>query len=164
MYGGKKYYVATHETYLIKKTTNKIYYFCVNHILNTSNNKFLFKNNKCNGKNEYRRHNSNFYIIKEHNNICDKKDIKIYDNLANVEKTIVNYEEYKEELIDYLNNNPIKSYKNLKKKALDLFLKKDANFTLKKNTLSNIYYKWRANTKIFSWHSIFDNFQRVMEN
>ena len=32
---------------------------------------------------------------------------------------------------------------------------------LKKSTLENIYYKWRNNSKIFSFFSIFDNYETV---
>ena len=35
-------------------------------------------------------------------------------------------------------------------------MKSLCSFTLKKSTLSNIYYQWRAHTKIFSLVSIFD--------
>ena len=38
---------------------------------------------------------------------------------------------------------------------------KKFNFTLKKNTITNIYYPWRNNSKIFSSYSIFDNYKTV---
>ena len=38
-------------------------------------------------------------------------------------------------------------------------MKYECNFTLKKSTLSNIYYSWRANSKVFNWKKIFGNYQ-----
>ena len=49
------------------------------------------------------------------------------------------------------------SYYYFKKIAINKFLKNEYDFTLKKNTLSNIYYRWRSNYKVFNWISIFDN-------
>jgi len=54
-YGGKKYYPATHSSYLIKNSTTILKYFCVNHKLNTPYKRMIFNNNKCNGKIEYNR-------------------------------------------------------------------------------------------------------------
>ena len=86
-----------------------------------------------------------------------KKRKKIYDNLSNIETEINNFTDYKDDLISYLNKNPLISYTAFKKKAIYIYLNHEYNFTIKKTTLSNIYYKWRNNTKIFNWISIFDN-------
>ena len=51
------------------------------------------------------------------------------------------------------------SFHIFKKYALKLFLKSNYSFQLKKNTLTNIYYPWKSNTKIFSWFTIFDNYK-----
>ena len=36
-------------------------------------------------------------------------------------------------------------------------MKREFDFTLKKNTFSNIFYPWLKTSKIFNWYSIFDN-------
>jgi uncharacterized protein with FMN-binding domain len=156
-YGGKKYYVASHTSYLNNPKTNVLYYFCVNHRLNTPYKKMLFGNKNYNGKLKFIRNTNEFYIIHKHNEICDIKNKKVYDNLANIEKEINNFSNYKEALISFLNKNPLIGYNAFKKKAVNIYLKNEYEFCIKKNTLTNIYYSWRNQSKIFSWTSIYDN-------
>ena len=42
-YAGKKYYPASHSSYLNNEKKIKIYYYCVNHNLNTPYKKLLFE-------------------------------------------------------------------------------------------------------------------------
>ena len=127
-YGGKKYYLASHSSYASRKTTNNLFYFCTNHRINTINKKFLFGNNKCNRKIEYERKNNKFYLVYPHNDICDKKNIKKYDNTADIQENIENFESFKSTLINFLNKNPLASYNKLKKTAIKLFLKSLCSF------------------------------------
>ena len=158
-YGGKKYYPNSNEKYLANKNTTIINYFCVNHRINTANKKLLFGIYRCNGKIEFNRITEEFFLVRNHNKICDKRNLRLYDNYSEIETNICNFEEYKNELINFLNNNPLISIYAFKKHALKLFLSSNNkfNFTLKKSTLDNIYYPWRTNSKIFSCFSIFDN-------
>ena len=95
-------------------------------------------------------------MIIEHNKIYNNINKKIYDNLANIEESINKYGDFKKELIGILNSNPLISFYYFKKIAYNKFLKNVYDFTLK-NTLSNIYYPWKNNSKVFNWISIFDN-------
>ena len=60
--------------------------------------------------------------------------------MANIETEINNYTDYEDDLISYLNKNPLISYTVFKKKAIDIYLKHEYEFTIKKTTLSNISY------------------------
>ena len=149
-YGGEKYYVAS-TAYLNNPKTNIIYYFFANNLLNTPYKRMLFGNKKFNKKLKFIRNNKEFYIIHNHNEICNIKNKIMYDNLAHVEHEINNFTNYKEALIIYLNKNPLIRY------SVIIYLKNDYEFTIKKNSLSNIYYNWRNTSKIFSLVSIYDN-------
>ena len=106
------------------------------------------------------RNTEDFYLVHNHNKLCDQKNIKIFDNIANIDTNIQNLEEYKNNLINYLNSKPLISIYAFKKHAFKVFYtKKKCEFTLKQTTLANIYYPWRTNSKLFSWVSIFDNYK-----
>ena len=92
-----------------------------------------------------------------HNEICDGKNPRHYDNIGDIQKNVYAFSEFKNELIKYLNNHPLISFPNFKIIATKHFLNNKYDFYLKKNTFANIFYKWRNNSKIFSWLSIFDN-------
>ena len=123
VYGGKKYYAASHSSYLKNKKYDTLYYYCVNHKHNTPNKKIIFNNKPCNGKIEYNRKNNEFYMIIEHNKICNNKFKKIYDNLANIEEAINKFGDFKKDLISILNSNPLMSYYYFKKIEINKFLK-----------------------------------------
>ena len=82
----------------------------------------MFGNNKCNGRIQYDRNANEFYFVTKHNNLCEKKNITIYDNNDDIETNIYKYEDYKSKLIDYLNTNPLISIFGFKKYALKLFI------------------------------------------
>ena len=73
-------------------------------------------------------------MFTSHNDLCDKKSNVLYDNIADINSNIINYEGFKENLINYLNKNPLVSIYEFKKYALKLFLSSNnnCNFTLKK--------------------------------
>ena len=70
-YGGKKYYPNSNEKYLSNKNTTIINYCCVNHRINTANKKLLFGIYRCNGKIEFNRITEEFFLVRNHNKICD---------------------------------------------------------------------------------------------
>jgi len=55
----------------------------------------MFGNNKCNGRIQYDRNTNEFYFVTKHNNLCEKKNITIYDNNEDIETNIYQYEDYK---------------------------------------------------------------------
>ena len=131
-YGGKKYYVASQTCYLNNPKTNIIYYFCFNHLFKSPYKRMLFCNKKCDGKLKFIHNTKELYIIHNHNEICDIKNKKIYDNLAHVEHEINDFTNYNENLILYLNKNPLIGYKNFKNHTVKIYLKNDYELTIKK--------------------------------
>ena len=59
-----------------------------------------------------------------------------------------------EELINFLNLNPVISFHDFAKKGRNIYNKNNCNFTFNKNTYSNIYYEWRKKSNSFSKFSI----------
>ena len=60
-------------------------------------------------------------------------------------------------MINFLNAHPLFTFKMFQK-YVDKFLKyNEINFTIKDNTLTNIYYPWIKDSKILSQFSIYDN-------
>ena len=104
----EKYIIqGIHFSYLKKINLLSYILYCVNHKLNTLYKKMLFNKNKCNGKIEFNRQIGDIYMINEHNNICDKKSKKIYDNLTNLEIKMKNGSDFKLSLINILYVNPL---------------------------------------------------------
>ena len=95
-YGGKKYFIMTKLKDIINPSKNRIIYYCNNHRLNTINKKILFNNNPCNGKLEYLKNEENFYLIHMHNDICDNKNVKIYDNIGDITINAYKFSDYKD--------------------------------------------------------------------
>ena len=107
-------------------------YYCTNHRINTISKKLLFKNNPCNGKITSKRNDLNFYLQIEHNEICNNKNPKIYDNTANVTSNAHAFSNYKEELIKFLNLNPLITFTNFKTYAIKKYLKGEFDCSIKK--------------------------------
>ena len=64
---------------------------------------------------EYNKDIWGFYILCDHhNNICNQKNIKIYDNTLDLEENINKYKDFKETLIKFLNKNSLISFLCLK--------------------------------------------------
>ena len=104
-YAGKKYYPMTKKKDLLSSMKKEIIYYSTNHRINTINKKLLFKTNTWNGKITFKRNENNFYFNSEHNEICNNKNPKIYDNIANVKSNVYAFSNFKEELIKFLNMN-----------------------------------------------------------
>lgn len=156
-YGGKKYYPSTRLERLKNPNVTKILYYCNNHNLNTNNKKLKFNKQKCPGQLEYNRTNGKFYLIKKHNNLCDGLTTKEYDNAIEVETTILQYKQFKINMINFLNSHPLFTFKMFQKYVTEYLKLNPIDFTLKDNTLADIFYPWKRSSKIFSQFSIYDN-------
>ena len=75
--------------------------------MNTPYKKSIFGRKCCNGKLEYYRNTNEFFIIAEHNDICNQKNKKIYDNNVQIEKEFIKFSNFKSDLIKYLNLHPL---------------------------------------------------------
>ena len=87
-YGGKSYYPSNKLDSLTNINTNIIHYYCNNHNLNTEDKKKYFKKHKCNGKIDYFRKKNEFFLVHEHNEKCDLRILKIYDNELEIENSM----------------------------------------------------------------------------
>ena len=63
----------------------------------------------------------------------------------------------KNELIAYLNNNPLIKYKYFKSYAEKEFLKLNLDIIKNENYFKNIYYPWKKTNMAFKWYSIYEN-------
>ena len=142
----------------IKTITNKqtLHYYCRNH--DTCKSSLNGKRHSiCEAKIDYNIKEDEYNIIENHSKLCLNEN-DIYTETQNItNKEIKNYEEYKEILIELLDNNPLLILSNFLKKASELYRNNEYKFSLSKNTLRNIYYKWRNNNIIFTKYSIFTN-------
>ena len=153
-YKGKNFYLMNK----IKSITDKqiLHYYCRNH--DTCKSSFDGKRHSiCEAKIDYNIEEDEYKIIENHSKMCLNFE-EVYSVTQNItNREIKNYEEYKEILLDLLNNNPLLILSNFLKKAIELYRGNEYYFTLSKNTLRNIYYKWRNNNIIFTKFSIFSN-------
>ena len=83
----------------------------------------------------------------EHSQFCGKLNLPKYENYADIEGAISNYNQ---------NSHPIIKYTEFKNKAIKFYYKNKCNFIIKNNTFKNIYYNWRKNNTIFKKYSIFE--------
>ena len=73
----------------------------------------------------------------DHSPFCNKLQIPKYENFADIEGEITNYNQFKKDLINYLNSHPIIKYSEFKNKAMKFYYKNKCNFLIKNNTFKN---------------------------
>ena len=125
--------------------------------MNINDKKLKFGENKCPGQIEYIRLSNEFFLISNHNNICNSTNISTYDNNLEINEAISDYKNLKNNLIQFLNRHPLIALKIFKILVIRYVERNPINYELKPNTLSDIYYPWKYNSKIFSFYSIFFN-------
>ena len=59
--------------------------------------------------------------------------------------------------MNYLNLNPVISFHDFEKEGQSIYDKNNCNFTVSKNTYSNIYYEWRKKSNSFNKFSIYNH-------
>ena len=80
----------------------------------------------------YIKNEDEFYIIHEHNNICNHINIKIYDNLGDITNNAYKFSDFKEILLLYLNRNPLTTYNKFKEYGIKQYLENNYKFAIKK--------------------------------
>ena len=96
---------------LNKKSTNIINYYCIKHHYYP----YIKKDCKiCNSHLQYKRDEDEFYFIEEHSAECQKNIIPNKNILEENLKKVYKLSNLRNELIKYLNENPLKKYKILK--------------------------------------------------
>ena len=107
------------------------------------------KMSKCNARVYYNKTEKKYYLETEYSEYCNNKVKEKYNNNADLNAAINNYKKFKDELIKFLNLNPIIKYMILKKKQ--------QNYTIK--IIANSKY-WKILSKIFiiTWEQILIKF------
>ena len=142
----KQFYIMT-KTSVAEKNDDIIYY-CNMHNTTIESNE-SYKNGrkkkmpKCNARIYYNKAEKKYYLETEHSEYCNNKVKEKYTNDVDLNAAINNYKNFKEELIKFLNLNPIIKYTDFKEKATKLYYKNNCQFKILENTFKNIYYNRR---------------------
>ena len=168
----KSYYQMT--KYKVALKSDHIIYYCNLHNTIIGSEKFNEKGRKtpirkCNSRIIYNKDTMIYCLETEHSESCLNISKQFYSNTADINKQINNYKQFREELYNYLDINPIVKYQEFKEKAIKLYKKNNCCFTIKENTFKNIYYNWRRSSNlhskfaIFKWKYTLDNNEYLRE-
>ena len=171
-YLGKSYIQMTKT----KQGKNKDYiiYYCNKHFTTIDSNKYSndgkkLKVSKCYSRIFYFKEREEYIIDWLHSDFCNKIVKEEYENKADIEAEVNNYKEFRKQVKEWLDKNPVIKYRDFKKKAISFYFKCQCNFEIKENTFKNIYYSWRKETPLYKKQSIFkfnktiDNFQYLRD-
>lgn len=153
-YGGNKYYLMNKKTDLINPKSKILNYYCSKHRYNS---KIKNKCKVCDSKIQYIRNEDEFYLIHDHSAECQ------YKKAPSIKEIKVNSNNYyklsnlKNDLISYLNKNPLKNYKDFKNYAEEELIKLNLNIYNNDNFYKNIFYPWKKNNLCFKWYSVYEN-------
>ena len=125
-YLGKLYIQMTKN----KKAFNSEYviYYCHFHrtlIKSTklSKNGEKKRHNKCNSCVFYYKYSKKYICDWPHSTFCDKSNLPQYENLGDIAKEIDKYDDFKKDIIYYLESNPLIKYSDYKKKLYLIIIK-----------------------------------------
>lgn len=95
-----------------------------------------------------------FSLLENHSKLC-------IDNIQNIaqkknDDNIDNWEDFKNIIIDFLDNTNVENKKILNDKFLELYNKKKYNFKYDKMKRQNMYKEWKRNSLKFSKFNIFE--------
>ena len=158
-YAGKKYKIMTKSSKISE--TNEITYYCTLHRTIKNNQKFYDNNKKkkinlCDGKIIYNKNIDKFYLANNHSLKCEEFMKQKFENYKEINIEIDNYKNFRLGLIEFLKINPLISYKEFLKEALNM-KKIISIFQIKNNTFSNLYYNWRKTSNLFTKFSVYSN-------
>ena len=95
-----------------------------------------------------------YYLIKEHSNEC--LSLKLYKNI-NVEHSIDEYELFKKQCINILDNANSFDRKLFREQFKDIYNSQNFKFDINDYKLNNIITNWQNNTIKFKKYSIFEH-------
>ena len=154
LFGSKKFYVMNKSKDFVDD--NKVYLncYCVKHHYKS---KILKNEKKCNAKIQYNKKTEEFFLIADYSSECQlKRVVKIKEEKENSNK-YYKLTNLRNELMNYLNQNPLIKFNSFKKYAEDKLIKTNLNVFSNDNFYKNIYYPWKKNNMAFKWYSIFEN-------
>ena len=79
----------------------------------------------------FKRNDNNFCVNREHNSICNNKNPIVYENLVNVTNNVFAFADYKEDLLKYLNLNPLITNTGFKQYAIKKYLSGKFEYSIK---------------------------------
>ena len=152
IYAGFKFYLSTHLKEIQNKNILYIYYYCNNHrkIIEKEKNKM------CNGKISYNKEKKEFYLNTEHSLFCKETKSEYKLRKINITNEVKKNNDFKQVLINYLNLNPLITYKIFCKEADKIKGEFKLENIISKTFYSNTYYGWRNKCTLFKWTTIFD--------
>ena len=111
----------------------------------------------CEAKIKLDKNNNIYSLITDHSEKCRELENIQLENIHITNKEIENKEKYKEELLKYLNSNPLIILSEFNKHALNLYRGNEYKFDLKKNFIRNLYDNRKKNNIIFTKFSFLIN-------
>ena len=109
-----------------------------------------FKNSICQKEKE-------FYLIEDHSAECIKNIMPKKEDLDQNYNKAYKLSNFKNELIEFLNKNPLTKVKEFKKIGKDKLLDYELNIYSNDNFFKNIFYPWKESNLSFKWYSAFEN-------
>lgn len=94
---------------------------------------------KCNSRIIYNKIKNNYTLDIPHSEFCEIRNNKSFNLYTDINAEVKNYKKFKEQLIAYLDNNPIIKYKSFKLKSIKLYYKCNCKFKITENSFKNIY-------------------------
>lgn len=98
---------------------------------------------------QYNKNDDNYYYYNGHSQRCLDIKKQIYENIAEINREIKKYQDFKDLLINKLNGDLHITYTKFKIWASNEYRLKEYNFEIKTSTIKKIYYTWKNNSLIF---------------
>jgi len=134
VYKGKKFNIISNKTQLNK--SKNVSYYCSLHRTTKDNDNSLKENKKrisrCNARIVYIKDERKYYMDCDHSQYCQDNNNPFVDTLSDINKEVNNYKKFRKVLQEFLNANPLVTYKSYKEKAEFLYNKIECNFEIKK--------------------------------
>ena len=115
------------------KKNDYIIYYCNKQFTTIDSNKLSKEGNKlkvakCFSRIYYFKEKEEYIMDWLHSDFCNKKINELYENKAEIEAEVNNYKEFRKEIKDWLEKNPIVKYSEFKKKAISFYYRCQCNF------------------------------------
>ena len=156
---GKKFLIFSKNDEINKY--NRVFYYCKYHRTTKGSDKIDKKGNKlriniCNARIKYEIIQNKYSISGNHSKECENLNRTLEINYAEVKKELDSYDEFRENLKDYLKRFPITNFPDFKKYGQNLYYENNLTFPINNNLYSNLFYNWRKTSNLFNKSCIFE--------
>ena len=97
-----------------------------------------------------------YSISGNHSEECENLNRTLEINYAEVKQELDSYDEFRENLKDYLKRFPITNFPDFKKYGQNLYYENKLTFPINNNLYSNLFYNWRKTSNLFNKSCIFE--------